>query len=259
MSLLVLQHGAAIAAVQGLIAAAILALISLLVNAPLAQVFANVLIVWVPALLLAMLMRRARSLTLTLQIAALVALAVTTGFYVVLGDPAAWWSDVLVDVVAAFRQMGLAQHADALSTQREIIAEQMTTLTVLTAWTLYIAVMLLGYAAWRTLPGKRTEFGRFRELNLGRVLALTMAVTSVLAVLTGSHWLQNVAFVAFMMFWLQGLAIIHWLHAERGLPLLVLIVAYVLLPLLNALLLMALAVVGYIDAWFVFRRPNTAR
>jgi uncharacterized protein YybS (DUF2232 family) len=65
-----------------------------------------------------------------------------------------------------------------------------------------------------------------------------------------------VAFVAFMMFWLQGLAIIHWLHAERGMPVLLVILAYALLPFLNALLLMALAVVGYIDAWFEFRRSR---
>ena len=130
----------------------------------------------------------------------------------------------------------------------------MTTLVVLAGWTLYVTVVLLGYAAWRTLPDKGPVYGRFCDLNLGRVLALTMAVSSVLAVLTGSDWLQNLAFVAFMMFWLQGLAIIHWLHVERAMPVIVVILAYAMLPLLNALLLMALAVVGYIDAWFEFRR-----
>jgi uncharacterized protein YybS (DUF2232 family) len=117
-------------------------------------------------------------------------------------------------------------------------------------------VVLLGYTVWRTLPEKGATYGRFCDLNLGRVLALTMAASSVLAVLTGWEWLQNLAFVAFMMFWLQGLAIIHWLHAERGMPVLVVILAYTLLPFLNALLLMALAVVGYIDAWFEFRRSR---
>jgi uncharacterized protein YybS (DUF2232 family) len=193
-------------------------------------------------------------MTLALQVAALVALVVTLAFYLVLGDPAAWWSDVLVDVATTFREMGLERHADALSAQRDVVAGQMTTLVVLAAWTLYATVMLLGYAVWRSLPEKGSAYGRFCDLNLGRVLALTMAVSSVLAVLTGSDWLQNLAFVAFMMFWLQGLAIIHWLHAERGMPVLVVILAYALLPFLNALLLMALAMVGYIDAWFEFRR-----
>jgi hypothetical protein len=256
MALLVLQQGASLAAMQGLVAAVILALISLLVSAPMTQVLANAAIIWVPIILLAALMRNSRSMTLALQVAALVALVVTLAFYLVLGDPAAWWSEVLVDVATTFREMGLERHADALSAQRDVVAGQMTTLVVLAAWTLYATVMLLGYAVWRSLPEKGPAYGRFCDLNLGRVLALTMAVSSVLAVLTGSDWLQNLAFVAFMMFWLQGLAIIHWLHAERGLPVLVVILAYALLPFLNALLLMTLAVVGYVDAWFDFRRSR---
>ena len=254
MALLVLQQGWSLSALQGLAAALILALISLLVSAPITQVLANAVIIWVPVIMLAALMRNTRSMTLALQVAALVALVATLAFYLVLGDPAAWWSEVLVDVAEAFRAMGLEQHADALNAQRDVVAGQMTTLVVLTGWTLYATVLLLGYAVWRSLPGIDSAYGRFCDLNLGRVLALTMAVSSVLAVLTGSAWLQNLAFVAFMMFWLQGLAIIHWLHAERGMPVLVVILAYALLPFLNALLLMALAMVGYIDAWFEFRR-----
>jgi uncharacterized protein YybS (DUF2232 family) len=149
--------------------------------------------------------------------------------------------------------MGLVQHADILVEQRDIIAPQMTILVVLTTWSLYAMVLLLGYAVYRRLPGNTSDFGRFRDLNLGRVLALTMAVASVIAMLTGAIWLQNLAFVIFAMFWLQGLAIIHWLHAERRLPLAVVIFVYVLIPFLNALLVMGLAVVGYIDAWFGFR------
>ena len=254
MALLVLQQGASMSVVQGLIAAVILSLASLALSVPVAQVLVNAIVIWVPVILLAALMRRARSITLAAQVAALVALLVTLAFYVVLGDPTAWWSQKLVDVAAAFRDMGLERHADALTAQREVVAGQMTTLVVLTGWTLYVGVVLLGYALWRTLPENGPAYGRFCDLNLGRVLALTMAVASVLAVLTASAWLQNLAFVAFMMFWLQGLAIIHWLRAERALPVAVVILAYVMLPLLNALLLMALAVVGYIDAWFEFRR-----
>lgn len=254
MAFLVLQHGAATSAVQGLLAAVLLTVVSVLISAPVAQVAVNAVMVWVPVMLLASLMRNTRSMTLTLQVAALLALVATLGFYVVLGDPQAWWSEVLVDVAAAFRDMGLEQHADALTAQREVVAGQMTTLVVLTGWSLYAMVLLLGYAAWRQLPDAGYAYGRFCDLNLGRVLALTMAVASVLAVLTGSAWLQNLAFVALMMFWLQGLAIIHWLHAERDMPVAVVILTYALLPFLNALLLMALAVVGYIDAWFEFRR-----
>ncbi len=258
MSLLVLRQGAPQSALHGVIAVAILLVISLLLGVPVSQVLANAAVIWVPVMLLAALLRSRRSLTLTLQVAALVALLVTLAFYLVLDDPAAYWSDVLVNVAAAFRDMGLQQHADTLLAQREVVAAQMTTLVVLATWSLYVTVLLLGYAIFRLLADKSAEFGRFCDLNFGKVLALTMAVTSVLAVLTGSVWLQNLAFVAFALFWFQGLAIIHWLHAERGLPLLVVILVYALIPLLNALLIMGLAVLGYIDAWFGFRRRKVA-
>jgi hypothetical protein len=258
MALLVFKHGAALAAVQGVVATAILAIISLLVSASATQVLANALVIWVPVILLVVMMRGWRSLTLTLQVTVIAAMLVTLAFYAVLGDPNVFWGEVLVRISDSFREMGLVQHADILVEQRDIIAPQMTILVVLTTWSLYALVLLLGYAVYRTLPGVTSDFGRFRDLNFGRVLALTMAVASVIAMLTGAVWLQNFAFVIFAMFWLQGLAIIHWLHSQGRLPLAVVILAYALIPVLNALLVMGLAVVGYIDAWFGFRARKAA-
>jgi uncharacterized protein YybS (DUF2232 family) len=176
----------------------------------------------------------------------------------VLGDPNVFWGEILVRISDSFREMGLTQHADILAQERDLIAPQMTVLVVITTWSLYAVVLLLGYAVYRTLPGITSNFGLFRDLNFGRVLALIMATASVVAMLTGAVWLQNFAFVIFAMFWLQGLAIVHWLHANKRVPLAVIILVYALIPLLNALLVMGLAVVGYIDAWFGFRTRNPA-
>ena len=254
MALLVFKHGAALAAVQGVIATAILSILSLVVSASVSQVLGNALVIWVPVILLVVMMRGWRSLTLTLQVTVIAAMVVTLGFYLSLGDPSVFWSEVLVRISDSFRDMGLEQHADILVEQRELIAPQMTVLVVITTWSIYTMVLLLGYAVYRILPGINSDFGRFRDLNFGRVLALTMAVASVVAMLTGAVWLQNFAFVIFAMFWLQGLAIVHWLHSQGRLPLAVVILVYALIPLLNALLVMGLAVVGYIDAWFGFRQ-----
>ena len=48
MALLVFKHGPALAAIQGLIATAILAVISLLVSASVSHILANAMIIWVP-------------------------------------------------------------------------------------------------------------------------------------------------------------------------------------------------------------------
>jgi hypothetical protein len=259
MALLVLKQGTAPATVQGAVAIAILTVSSLIVSAPVSQVLANALVIWLPVMLLAALMRSGRSLTLTLQASVLAAIAATIGFFVVLGDPAAFWSEVLVKLSDAFREMGLSRNADVLYEQREAFAPQMTMLTVVSTWSLYAVVLLFGYGAFRALPGQTAPFGRFCDLNFGRVLAVIMALASVISVVTGAVWLQNLAFVSFAVFWLQGLAIVHWLHAEGRLPVWVVVLVYALIPLLNAMFILALAVAGYVDAWFGFRSRMVAR
>ncbi|HEX2138602.1 MAG TPA: DUF2232 domain-containing protein [Woeseiaceae bacterium] len=259
MALLVLKQGTAPATVQGAIAVAILTVSSLIVSAPVSQVLANALVIWLPVMLLAALMRNGRSLTLTLQASVLAAIVATVGFFVVLGDPAAFWSEVLVRLSEAFREMGFSQNADVLYEQREAFAPQMTMLTVVSTWSLYAVVLLFGYGAFRALPGQTAPYGRFCDLNFGRVLAVIMALASVISVVTGAAWLQNLAFVSFAVFWLQGLAIVHWLHAEGRLPVWVVVLVYALIPLLNAMFILALAVVGYVDAWFGFRSRMVAR
>jgi uncharacterized protein YybS (DUF2232 family) len=67
-------------------------------------------------------------------------------------------------------------------------------------------------------------------------------------------WIQNVAFVLFVVFWLQGLAIVHWMHAQQMLPVGAVAAIYVLLPFLQVLLITGLGILGYMDAWFEFRR-----
>ncbi len=251
--MLVLYGGARTAALQGLIAIAVLAALSLVTGGSLPEILVNGLFAWLPVFLLAWLLRRSRSLTLTLQVSAIAAMAVTLGFYIVVADPTAYWMAVLTDVAAAFRDMGLTEQAGMIVAQTELIAPQMTMVTVLTSWSLIVLVLVLGYAIYQALPGKSAEFGRFCDLRFGRTLALVMAVTSVLALLIGVEWLRNFAFVVFAIFWLQGLSMMHWLRVVGPLPFIVLIVIYAMLPFLNALLVMALAILGYTDAWFDYR------
>ena len=257
VTLLVLQHGARRAATQVLITAAVLAALALVSGGSAPQMALAALANWVPAFVLAALMRQWRSLTLTLQVSAIVAMAGLLSFYLVLGDPAAFWSTWLVEQGAPlFREMGLQEQAATLVENQAAVAQQMTVLFVFTIWSLYVFGLLLGYSLYQAVPGQSTVFGRFCDLNFGRVLALIMAVASVIAFLSGAVWLRNLAFLMFVGFWFQGLAIMHWLRAERQLPAILLVVVYALIPLLSALPVISFAVVGYTDAWFGYRTRN---
>ncbi len=258
MALLALQHGLRISGLQAVVAGTILAVIALLANAPVMQILPNAAGTWVPALVLGVMVRHWRSMTLTLQVSAIVAIGATLAFFVVLGDPTDYWSGVITTLAGIFRDNGLQEQADLLLAQQSAIVPQMTMLFVFFSWSLYVLVLSLGYALFQCLPEQEGIFGRFRDLNFGRVLACVLAVTSVLALVSGAAWLQNVAFVVFAIFWIQGLALFHWLRAHGRLPAFVLIASYALLPILNVVLVVGFAVVGYTDAWFNYRARGMA-
>lgn len=258
MTHLVFANGLRAAALQGLAATLFLGALAFIVNSSVGQIVATAVMIWVPAIVLAALTLRLRSLTLVLQITVIIAMVGVLGIYVALGDPTDYWSELLTQWTAIIRDSGQTEYADQVLASKALIVPQMTMMAVFTLWSWLILVLLLGYGLYQYLPEKQAIFGRFSDLNYGRVLAAVMAVTSVVAVVTGAIWLQNLAFVAFVVFWLQGLAIMHWMHGQKRLPLVVLVVTYLLVPVLNGLLVIALAILGYLDAWFDFRTRRAA-
>ena len=248
MVLLVLAQGTKLALVEACIAAAVLLTVSLIFGVSIPSIVTLMIGTWVPVLMLAVLLLGSRSLTLTVQVAVIVAALAMLGFYIVVVDPVAFWQPYMDTMAEVVRQNNLQLNLELLT------AEVMTVSAALAFWMLYTGGLLLGYALYQRLPRESGDFGRFRDLNLGRVIALTMALISLLAFVVDATWVQNLAFMLFVVFWVQGLSIVHWMHAEGTLPLAALVAVYALLPFLQVLLMTALAVVGYLDAWFVFRR-----
>jgi len=218
------------------------------------QVLLVVLQIWLPGMVFALLLQRTRSLTLLLQATVLLAIAVVGGVYLALGDPATVWRELLVGFANVWREAGLVNEAE-LFEGLQPFAGQLTGIFVGIGWLLQACVLLLGYHAYRQLPEETVDCGRFRDVNFGRVLALILAVASIAGAAMSALWLKNIAFVLFVVFWVQGLALLHWLKANGRLPAAVLVVNYgvLLIPGLNLLAVSAAAVLGYSDAWFDYR------
>ena len=248
MVLLVLAQGIQRAVLEALAAASLLVVVSWLFGVSVASIVALMAGTWVPVAILAMLLVRTRSLALTMQVTVIVAVVAMAGFYVVVTDPVAFWQPTLSAMTEFAQQSGLALNTELLN------AEVMTLSATLAFWMLYVAGLLLGYALCNGLPGEAGRYGWFRDLNFGRVIALMMAIASLLALVVDGAWLQNIAFVLFVVFWIQGLAIVHWMQAQQILPLGAVVAVYVLLPFLQVLLVTGLGILGYMDAWFDFRR-----
>ena len=248
LALLVVAQGPRIAVIEALVAAALMAVVTLFIGVPVASIVVLAAVAWVPVLLLAILLVTTRSLTLTTQVSVILAVAGLLGFHVVVADPVAFWEPVLTAMGELARQSGLELNTELLN------AELMTVSTTLAFWILPTAAMLLGYGLYKKLPGETRSYGFFRDLSFGKVIAVALAVVSVLAFAIDSTVLQGVAAVLFVAFCVQGVALVHWAHAREILPVGVVISMYILLPLLQVLLVTVLAVFGYMDAWFNFRR-----
>ena len=248
LALLVVAQGPRMAVIEALVAAAVMIVVSLLFGVSVASIVVLASVAWVPVLLLAVLLVTTRSLTLTTQVSVILAVAGLLGFHVAVADPVAFWEPVLVTMGELARQSGLELNTELLN------AELMTVSTTLAFWILPTAAMLLGYGLYRKLPGETRSYGLFRDLSFGKVIAVALAIVSLLAFAIDSSVLQGVAAVLFVAFCVQGVALVHWMHAQEMLPLGVVISMYILLPLLQVLLVTVLAVFGYMDAWFEFRR-----
>lgn len=257
MVLLVLRQGVRLAVLEGLIAGALLLLVALVAGAQPAQFMAGMLTTWLPAVLLAVTLQVTRSLTLTLQLSVLVAAVAALGFYIVVDDLVAFWDPVMTVLLDWIRENNLHEQAQVMESDPATTADMLTLAVVLSSWTMYVVYLLFGYRSFGQITGKSGDYGRFRELNFGRVIALIMALASALAFATGAASLQSIAFVLFAVFWLQGLSVVHWMHSAGQLPLFVVIMTYVLMPILHVFLILALAVLGYTDAWFGYRRRAT--
>jgi hypothetical protein len=256
--LFVLRQGLRLAIFEALMAGTLMAVVSIAVGTPASVVIAVAIVFWLPAMLLASVLSATRSLTLTLQMSVLMTVLGMVAFFIAVGDPAAFWEVELQAAAEVWRNLGANDLADSLADGGEVLASQMTMFIVVTLWSIYAATFVLGYRLFRLLPGEMPQCGRFRDLNFGRVVALMMAVSSVVALLGNAAWLQNIAFVLFAVFWLQGLAIVHWLHGKEILPAFGVVMVYVLMLPLSAVVVVALAVLGYIDAWFRLRERGPA-
>ena len=256
MMLLTLANGMRMAVMQAMFAGALLTVIAAVFSIPLAVVPTLMLVLWAPMLLLGLLLAYTRSLTLTLQVSVLATVALIVIFYVAVSDLQAFWAPKLEMLVQFWRQSGMQEQADALLSQKEAVADVAAVMVGFSGWMLYAVGCLLGYSLYRLLPRETGDFGRFQDLNFGRIIAMTVVLVVVLGLLFGATWLLNVAVVLMVVFALQGFAIVFWMYRQGILPIfgLVVVAVLVMLPRLNVMVIMSLALAGYADAWFGLRK-----
>lgn len=249
----------------------IVSLFGLLVPGNPFAIAAFALLTWLPVWFLALMLRQTVSLNLTLLSGSLLGIVAVGGFFLLTGDPSAWWyQHFTTEVLPVLEKAGMV-FDNKPRLEAELLRASHLMTGSLTAFLLLGTVAGLFIARrWQAglynPGGFQTEFHQLRFGVTAALAALALLAAALLSprFLGKGVWsdlLANMLSPVVVVFLFQGLAIVHTLIKVRLLKQAWLVVLYVLLlsglpysPILLALL-------GIADNWLDFRtkfgRSNT--
>ena len=227
---------------------ALLAALTLLVlGGSLASILTLAALTWLPALFIAFILLKMQSLTLSLQILLIASFVVLVSINFFIPNLPIFWQPYLDLMAQLLEENGMQFEAGVLT------ADILTISAVFIYWLIYSMVLLFGYYIYRKIQIKTNDYGKFQDFDFGRIIAIALAFFSILALLSGSLWLQFISFTIFGMFMMQGLSILHWLKNEGIVQPIVVAVVYIMFPILQIFLVVALSIIGYVDVWLGIR------
>ena len=208
---------------------------------------------WLPLLVLSLILRATISLAFTLQFTAALGVLGVLGFYLALGDPAAWWISIVDQTLSELQQAEVIHDPDFLEQLRQIIEAWAPLLPgqIVSSLLLSLILALLLGRWWQSLlyyPGGFKE--EMQRLRLGRPLALAMALLLGCSLALGWPILANLTLVVGLICTVHGIVLVHVLAALAGLSKIWLVLFYLLLLIVLSQLVLVLALV---DAWVDFR------
>jgi hypothetical protein len=210
--------------------------------------------IWAPTLAISMVLRSTVSLSVALRFLAILATLPVLAIFVALGDPTAWWLELMTRAApVVLEELGAQVPVDLLEQQIALLAPRFTGVLVSQGIAIVLSSLLLG-RWWQAQLYNPGGFGEeFRSLNLGKPFAIAVLILYGLAMLGGIDLLTNLTIAMSMVLAMFGLAIVHALvhlaKAGRGW----LVTVYVLLGLLMFPAMTLLSVLGAADVWLGIR------
>ncbi len=221
------------------------------------------LLMWLPVLVTAMVLRSTRSIDLAVTVAGGIAAAAVAVLYLTIGDVAGWWRGLLTDVLMpVIEQMEL----QIMEGDREMVIEMMSRIMtgVLAATMVATTMTNLLIGRWlQSLVFNPGGFGEeFRTLRLGRPVALITLVVVGLAGFAGGAAGDlglNLLLLLGAMYALHGLALAHAIVARTGAHIAWLVVLYLLILFALPQVAMVLASAAFVDSFMDFRARIAGR
>ena len=204
-----------------------------------------------PAFVLAAVFRITRSLSFAFQVAALLGVLIFLGVVLLFPDAEKMWEGLLRQILSSVLQGNdyFVQQPQLIQQGAQLMSGMLIAAAVLTNG----GILLLGYW-WHCLA---TDGGSFRNdfysLQLGRVLALIVMLSSVWAAVSKSAFATQLCIIAGVLFLLQGMAIIHAVMAAVSKGKIGLVTVYALIVLVPQLLLIVI-LSGLVDTFIDLRK-----
>jgi hypothetical protein len=233
-------------------AAVLTALVASLIFTTAVPVVGAALILWVPVLCGARILKASNDLPVTLLALTLLAVMLVVVFHLSLGDTIAWWEDHLSPVLKP-----MLEQQDMDSSVVAQIAPWMTGLLA-TALLVGIVLSLLLGRWWQAVVFDRGSFGEeFRRLQFGRLMAGATLLIWAATAIPDMPWRRgflDVGIVLVVPFVLAGLAVLHGLVHSLRLHKGWLVVVYVMIIVASPAVELLLALLGLADSWLNIRQ-----
>jgi len=260
LALATLRHGLREGIVLALAASLVVTVIAFAAfDATRSKVFllVMVLLVWLPVLVTAQVLRNSRSMGAALSAATAVSALVVIGFHAAVGDVETWWRDIMQQLlVPLLEQARTGLSAEDLTQLVESLAKVMT--GILGATMLFTVMTNLVIGRWLQAivynpGGFRTEF---QALHLGRWMAGIALVLLAVGNFTGgvvSRTMLDLLFLVGAAYSLQGLSLVHAVVAMTGAHVAWLAGMYLLMLFALPQVTLVLSAAGFVDSLMNFR------
>ncbi|TVO79042.1 DUF2232 domain-containing protein [Sedimenticola selenatireducens] len=261
VTLVTLRNGAIPGALVMGLATGVSGVIALFALGGLNLAIGFLILMWLPAWLLALVLRSSRSLSLVVMSALVLGLVMIGGQFIQTGDPVAEWQSLLnpfVESLAEAQLVDTSQQAALVS----LMASWMPGIVAAGFFLQLLASLFLG-RWWQSLlynpGGFRSEF---HQLRLPKVLAIALLILiGLMFAQTGSDisLVEYVLILLISAWFVHGLALAHGIVGRLGSSSGWLIGLYMLLLFALPHTVIVLATVGIADAWFDFRARLSPR
>ena len=206
----------------------------------------------VPSLILASIFYRTRSLSFSLQAAAILGVLGFLSLTLLVPDIHLIWEKVLYKILTPVLNTKEISEQDGLAAI-QLWSQYMSGILIASTVLMHSTILLLGYW-WHCLATDSNQFQpAFRQLRLGKVLAMIAIALGVLAFVSKSIIAAQLCGIISILFFLQGMAVIHSITAAMTKGRVWLIITYALVIVVpHAIAVVVLA--GLTDTFINMRK-----